>query len=492
MLFDFDEGIASIYALQLLGKGTLPLVGVRTSLNFYNPPLFIYIAAIPYALSASPLAAAGFLQLLFTGGLAWLLVALLRLGWRGSALLAIALAGFAPGPLLLANRLWGHSLIPTLSIVSLILVLRLAGRARDRWASLLLPVAVAAAQQVHFSGILLALDVALVLLLFRSAPDWRWFAGGVGIALATSAPYVVHLVHSDFEDVGTVWRLVTADAGEAKPHGALYLATLNSLSDFGGATAFQDRYDRFIDAIPWFKTARVALAAWLIAAVAIAFWMVARAAGTGPGALAERLRRHPVIVASLIWTAVPLAVFSWLKAEIVPAYWLVALPGPWLLAASAASVIAAVLHRHGVLRWRGARQVILICAVALPVAVAVGYCTRYLTTLAAADPAIQSYPAYRDQFGAARFITAHSAGKPVHITQGNRTLEGGIDYQFLYLLVMLEGDDKRFSPHTPDLAVRYVILNRAESLPLEFMSTIAHWTSRRFGLLEVRWDVLKP
>ena len=36
--FGIDEGIASILAIQLNHYGMFPLVGVKTSLFFYNPP----------------------------------------------------------------------------------------------------------------------------------------------------------------------------------------------------------------------------------------------------------------------------------------------------------------------------------------------------------------------------------------------------------------------------------------------------------------------
>jgi hypothetical protein len=147
MLYDFDEGVASIYALQLVERADFPLFGVRTSLGFYNPPGFIYLIAPAFFVCKSPLFAVGLIQLLSVTVFAGFAAYLYRLAWRWGSLVFLAVAMLEPGPLLLSGRLWGHALIPVFSCAAAWMLLALLRDPGRRWGWLLLPIAIAAAQQ---------------------------------------------------------------------------------------------------------------------------------------------------------------------------------------------------------------------------------------------------------------------------------------------------------------------------------------------------------
>ena len=44
--FNIDEAIAAIYSIQFIWDGVAPMVGVKTSLHFYNPTFFTILTII--------------------------------------------------------------------------------------------------------------------------------------------------------------------------------------------------------------------------------------------------------------------------------------------------------------------------------------------------------------------------------------------------------------------------------------------------------------
>ena len=183
---------------------------------------------------------------------------------------------------------------------------------------------------------------------------------------------------------------------------------------------------------------------------------------------------------------VPLVAFSLLRVAVVPAYWLVALPGPWLITGAAAEALA---------RTRFMR----IVSVAIPAGailfalLSLRYLHSYHKVLERGDASMQKYPSYRDQ----RDVTAHihtaSAGQPALIRQDGRSIKGGIDYQLLYLLAMFDPETERFSSNNPESKrVCYWIVNRARALPPPLAGVLRSLPARRFGLLDVYEEKIPP
>jgi hypothetical protein len=189
---------------------------------------------------------------------------------------------------------------------------------------------------------------------------------------------------------------------------------------------------------------------------------------------------EPAFIA-LVWIAVPLVAFNVLRVETVSAYWLVALPGPWVVAVwlfAPSRSKGAILPKASV--WAGALAVLCI-------AMGIVYLVDYHAMLSAPKPSLVVYPSYRDQRDAMRFVCTDSAGERVWITQEARSLEAGLDYQLNYLLAMIEGNTTRFAPDGPPPTRRYLLHNRANPLPPELRQQLARWRTHTFGLMQVYW-----
>lgn len=467
MLYDFDEGVASIYALQMTQRGDFPLVGVRTSLGFYNPPLFIYLISPAFLLSTSPVVATGWLQLMWLAAFAFLSWQLYRYGWGWGLLTVLLFASLSPGPLLLSRRLWGHSLIPTCSAAVAGMLLLLWLRPRCRRASFCLPLLLSAAQQVHFSGALLTVGFLSCLMWLRLSLNVRCFAAGVAAAALTYAPYLHHQSQNDFADFRTIWSILTEGAPGKAEHTALWNAALHTFSDMGGATVFQQQYDHFLEKISSFLILKWALALTWCVLLIWSIWTLLSGA-------ARRRTPDPVLAIGLTWTTIPLIVFSFLQVVTVPAYWLVALPGPLLLLGSAVEAFC----RHV------AAKLVLSGALMLTATGFLWYFAAYQAEIIRADPSVIVYPSYRDQLEAVQYVSRSAGPEGAHLVQEGRGTAAGIDYQLLYLIAMVENGYStrlRKPAETAHQWPQYVIHSRARKLPPQLVGR----KPVRFGMLEV-------
>ena len=50
MEFKYDEAMVSVLTVDLVKGHVFPQVGIMSSVGLHNPPLFIYIMAIPFSL----------------------------------------------------------------------------------------------------------------------------------------------------------------------------------------------------------------------------------------------------------------------------------------------------------------------------------------------------------------------------------------------------------------------------------------------------------
>jgi hypothetical protein len=447
MLYDFDEGVASIYALQLIEKADLPLFGVRTSLGFYNPPLFIYLIAPAFLVSKSPVVATGMLQLIFVACAGWLGWLLYRRGWRWGVVWFFLFAMLSPGPLFLMRRLWGHALIPSFSCATFALMVLLVRKPQRRVAWFLLPILISFAQQVHFSGALLLIDVAIACAVLRLWPRWRWLLAGAVAAALTYTPWLLHEARTQWADFNIIAATIAGKASVNVDHSQLWSAAIFSLSDFGNTIGF-DNYAAWLRVhVPGFQFARAVLIVAMVIALAATVVRLLRN-GRDIGT-----KDNEVTLLALVWIVVPLVVFAILRVVIVPAYWLVALPGPWILVGVATEQPGPHLYsKHGAASLAPLVMILLG-----------GSFTWFdLTYPLAADQMTGLVsPTYRDQRDAVAFVCDHSRGAPAQLVQNNGT--DRVDFQILYLIAMLEGNATRLR-HS-DVEAREMptyVLNRAD------------------------------
>jgi len=438
MAFEMDEGAASLLAVRFAHTGLWPLLGVKTSLQFYNPPLFLYVLAPEFRLTTDARLAGLLFALL--GTLAVYVV--YRTGREffspAVGLLAAAMMAVSPAAVEYARRLWGHSLIAALAPLIFYFLLRwvVAGRAKAVfWLALL----IAVAQQFHFSGALFWIPVALAFLLFRPHTDWVGFGLGLTLGLLGYLPMLIEEADTGFESFRIIGRAIVHGTGQewrwsAAPLRYWFLAA----TDLGHNNFLQIKYDEFLAGIPLYRATRLlaglawvgGLAAWAVIAC-LRMYVVPTSMGNSSqeptkagttchlSGITNKLTAYSTLL--LAWSLVPLAAFLALHVPVVAPYFLVVYPAPFL-----------VIARLIVGAWRKVESARLprrlrssaLGAIALLVAAwgihQIGSTVFVRRLLDQYGAGWGSYVTYGTQREAMRFVVRHAPGRPVAVSEEHR------------------------------------------------------------------------
>jgi hypothetical protein len=205
MEFKADEAEACRLAYHVLGQplpdgdDRFPLAGLMASIGVRNPPLFIYVIAVPLAVARSPYAVVAFIA-----GCNLLAVWLCFLVGRRyfSPFVGLASAGLfalSPWAIIFSRKIWAQDLLPV--FVGLFLLAAHAFLVDKRPSMLAwLMILAGAAVQLHFSALVLFGLLAYVLLTGKTTFRWRWFWVGTGVNLLLYAPYIYYVLGTQGSD----------------------------------------------------------------------------------------------------------------------------------------------------------------------------------------------------------------------------------------------------------------------------------------------------
>jgi 4-amino-4-deoxy-L-arabinose transferase-like glycosyltransferase len=369
--FKVDEAIAIDMARGVL-RGDFPTAGLTSSTGARNPPLLVYLTAIPLAVRDDLLAATAFVGLLAVAAVALTYFVLRPRFGSLVALSAAALFATAPWAVLFGRKVWGQNVLPVVSVGLLWSLFAVLERRRSR-AVAFVPIGLCLAFQLNFSAIALAIPAAAVLLYRARDVHWRAAAVGVGVALLLIEPWLLHQTTHGFADISA---LVSRESDEEA-------ATPES----GPVDAFRVAL-RIVGVGDWEYVAGDSLSPFGRDAGAV--WTLARAAGVVAAALlllglvtsavcigrnAVIARRRPWLELSpaaarrallLVWVAGACLVYAAPASDrLYPHYLIVTFPVSFVvLALGLADVTEAVRGRLGRTAWLGASATIVVLCVA--------------------------------------------------------------------------------------------------------------------------------
>ena len=500
MAFEMDEGVACIYAVRYAHYGLFPLLGVKTSLGFYNTPLLPCLLAPTFLITSDARFPALLLALLGTAAV----YIVYRTGREffspAVGLTAAAMMAVSPAAVDYSRRLWGHSFIQILAAFAFYFLLRwiMAGRAKAVfWLALI----VTMAQQMHFSGALLWVPILLALAVFRPRTDWVGLLLGVLLGALSYLPFVHEQFHTDFSDLRRIAELTFRGTEQPAPFSLRPLAYWAfAATDLGRNNFLQDDYAGFLDRIHLYRVTRAAMsAAWMASLVAAAAWAAVELRGKRVGrALAERTAARPLLFVA--WAVVPLAVFLLLRVPVVAPYFLVVYPVPFLAVAWAtAGFCRWVESRAQPPAFRRAVQMAAVIAVGLWAAHQILHHVVFRQELDLHGGGSGSYVSYGWQREAMRFIAHHAPGRTVVVSEEHRDPARGIDFRYLFLLWTFDHNTERFSPadqpgrrpanslefYNAKADYWYVIRNRKFRVRDDFEEFLKAFPFRQFGRLRV-------
>ena len=193
-------------AVDLAGRvldGHLQTVGLESSVGAANGPLFVYVVALPLAVSDDPLVATGFVAVLATAAVALTYVVLRPRFGALAALAATALFATGPWAVLYGRKIWSLDILPLFTVLLLWSLFAVLER-RRAVAVAFVPVLLCLAVQLDFAALVLAVPAALVLFYRSRDVHWRAFALGVVAAVLLLGSWLGHEVNNGFADVGKI------------------------------------------------------------------------------------------------------------------------------------------------------------------------------------------------------------------------------------------------------------------------------------------------
>ncbi len=213
--FKLDEAVAFDAARHIL-DGDLRSVGLTSSVGALNPPLFLYLTALPLVVWDDPLAATAFVAVLAVIAVALTYVVLRPRFGALAALAGAALFATAPWAVLYGRKIWAQDMLPVFTVSLLWSLFCVLERSRTR-AVLLVPVLLCVTFQLNFSAIALVVPVVAVLAYRARQVHWPAFAAGVGVAILILAPWLVFEARHGFGDVRTLVTEGRGDSGSSVP-----------------------------------------------------------------------------------------------------------------------------------------------------------------------------------------------------------------------------------------------------------------------------------
>ena len=189
--FKLDEAHVCGRAAEFLASGRPPLVGIGSSVGAANPPLFIYLTAIPVSLSRNPTVIAGFMALLNLGAvLGCYLLAREHFGEK-VGLIATLLFAVSPWAVFYSRKVWAQDLLPPFVALFFAAIFSTIVKRKPRQLILVF-LWLACLIQLHLSALAFVPLVALLLLAFRYRISPVPLLIGLFVFALIFAPYIYY------------------------------------------------------------------------------------------------------------------------------------------------------------------------------------------------------------------------------------------------------------------------------------------------------------
>ena len=196
-LMEFKGDEAGVYRLALHALGYtepgvgrfFPTEGIASSVGVPNPPLFVYLVALPTAVVRSPLAPVGLIAATNVVAVWLCYVAGARIWSRLTGMIASALLALAPWGIIFSRKLWEQDLLPIVSALFLLELHALLVQRRVRAVTTLVILA-AVGMQLHFSAVVLGGLAVCALVRARSVVTARSLAAGLAVAAVLWLPFL--------------------------------------------------------------------------------------------------------------------------------------------------------------------------------------------------------------------------------------------------------------------------------------------------------------
>jgi 4-amino-4-deoxy-L-arabinose transferase-like glycosyltransferase len=351
--FDGDQAVIFGMARYALQHGLLVATSNYASIRILNPPGIIYLLMVPAAISADPVGAAILTALCAVAAVLLCYLFMRRYYGRLAGTIAALIFATASRAVFYSRFSWQQNLLPLVAILFMFALFRGAVEKRTGWpapALLLLGLAI----QLHATGAFLIVPLAIALLLAPGMLRWRDLALGILLLLLIYSTYIVWEVAAHFSDIQI---LLTPTGKPSKiDNWALYFYQLMISPYAVPFTNTSSILHRLIPVLFWLHDTMTAL---FIGGGLLALLSSLWPAKSGANEAAEsrggwrwwkNLRADPYRCGLLIlfgWQITPLVALSRHALPIYPHYFIIIMPGCFMLIGLFIAKLAAWFQRHG-------------------------------------------------------------------------------------------------------------------------------------------------
>ncbi|MDY7078930.1 MAG: glycosyltransferase family 39 protein [Chloroflexota bacterium] len=276
--FLWDQAEISKWALNVGQQRQITWIGPISSTRLDTFPGAIWLLAIPYAISTSPVFATGFIAAINLSVVVACYFIARRWFGRTAAMVATLLFAVAPWAVVYSRKIWHTELLPPFTPFYVVTGWYAFVRGR-RWAVLAHCLALAALLQIHFAALAFIPLTVLWALIFCRRLEWRMVPLGALLAILTFAPYFVIDAQKDWRNIRLFAEIMQQPA-LVSTDAAHYTWVITTGLDLHWLTG-PDRYPDFVAATPNVR--------WLFAVVGglaatggvVALWRAVRQARAG-------------------------------------------------------------------------------------------------------------------------------------------------------------------------------------------------------------------
>jgi 4-amino-4-deoxy-L-arabinose transferase-like glycosyltransferase len=328
--YKLDEANLSRMALDMAAGREIPLRGIGSSVGLPNGPLAVWLLAIPYTFSRSPIVATGFIAILNVLAAAMTYALARRMLDVRAALIAALLFAVAPWAVLNSRKLWAQDLLPPF-VVGYLWTGYLTFIKNRRWMLVAHVLLLSACIQLHYSALtFVPLTLLWLVVLWWKRWPWNVIAVALLAGCVSIAPFAYHLLH---EGAAALTQAASAAQPARTPvkldgdalRFAWLMTTGIDLHSLAGPDEFRNYLAGTLNVFPLFHLVGVLTALGLLMALWRSFKMWH----------AEQARAGFILATALL---APIAMFTVHTVAVYPHYFILTYPAQFML-------IGLVIHR---------------------------------------------------------------------------------------------------------------------------------------------------
>jgi hypothetical protein len=323
--FKLDEAHVCSRAAEFLSSGRPPLVGIGSSVGAANPPLFIYLMAIPVSLSKNPAVIAGFIALLNAGAVLGCYLLVREYFGEKVGLIAMLLFAVSPWAVFYSRKIWAQDLLPP--FVGLFFAAVFSTIVKRKPKQLILVFLwLACLIQLHLSALAFIPLVILLLLVFKARISLVPLLVGLLVFVLIFVPYIYYDTTQGWINLRTFIE-VSRGPSTFDLKSAQYAAQIIAGQGYHALTGVS--FQRFLSEIIGF-TWLSAVETWLfLGGVTYLTWQVLRGWYRGrKGGVSDEVVKFTIL---LFWLLVPVLFYVRHATPVYPHYFILLYPVQFIL-----------------------------------------------------------------------------------------------------------------------------------------------------------------